>query len=295
MAKKVVLYGAGELTKRFLKEETRDYEVIAIFDQKWKSINIVCGHKVYDPEVIAEFEFEYVIIALDDLKIGMDNVIEDIYTFLINKGIEENKIILQSFKSLEHHINRYPRKEYLFELSKLQQKQCLGGDVAECGVFRGWFAAMINEFYKDKKLWLFDTFEGFDIRDVTADTDEAKSAIKRGEFDRFNTTSEEIVRLRCMYREKLVFKKGYIPDTFKDVDSEFCFVNLDMDLYVPQLAALRFFSKRMVKGGVILVHDYYNDIFTGTKKAVDEFYNEIDSSIVRMTPIGDGLSIALLF
>ena len=88
-------------------------------------------------------------------------------------------------------------------------------------------------------------------------------------------------------------EKGYFPESAKGIKEKFCFVNLDMDLYAPQLAALKFFSDKMVKGGVILVHDYYNSTFTGTTKAVDEFCSTKDNIIKY--PIGDGLSIALLF
>lgn len=254
---KVVFYGAGELTKRFLKEGTDDYEIVAILDKKYESIKTIYGHKVYSPESVLNFDFEYVIIALDDLKKGMDEIIKEVYCYLIEIGVPEDKIILQSFKSLEHHINRFPRKDYLFSLSKLMHKEGIYGDVAECGVYRGWFASMINQCFPEENLWLFDTFCGFDKKDVENDTNPAKEAILGGEFDRFYTTSEEIVRMRCMHREKLKICKGYVPDAFKDVNAEFCFVNLDMDLYVPQLEALKFFSTRMVKGGVILVHDYY--------------------------------------
>lgn len=290
--KKVVFYGAGELTKSFMKNGTDDYEIAAIVDQKWKDIKCIYGHKVAAPESILEYEFEYVIIALDDLRRGMDKVIYDVNKYLIELGVPEEKIILQSFKSLEHHMNRFPRKEYLVALSDLMKKSGIHGDVAECGVYRGWFASMINECFPTEKLWLFDTFQGFDTRDVQNDTQPAKDAITEGKFDRFNITSEEIVKLRCPYRNNLIIRKGYVPDTFKGVESKFCFVNLDMDLYAPQLSALEFFSKRMVEGGVILVHDYYNKIFTGTTKAVDEFCEKND---VRKYPIGDGLSIALQF
>lgn len=290
--KKVIFYGAGELTKQFLKNGTNDYEIVAIVDRKWAEIKCIYGHKVVSPEQVLQFEFEYVIIALDDLKKGMDRVIEEVYQYLINLGVENDKIVLQSFKSLEHHMNRFPRKEYLVALSELMHKQNIRGDVAECGVYRGWFAAMINQCFPEKKMWLFDTFHGFDQRDIAIDTESAKEAIADGQYDRFNVTSERIVELRCMHRNNLIIRKGYVPDTFEDVDAEFCFVNLDMDLYAPQIAALKFFSDRMVKGGVILVHDYYNKTFTGTTKAVDEFCK--DKEIIQY-PIGDGLSLALLF
>lgn len=291
--KKVLFYGAGEFAKKFIAEDTKDYEIVGVLDVQWKSKKTICGHRIYEPERVSEFACDYVIIALDDLKKGADKIIKEIYDRLVLLGVPENKIILQSFKSLEHHKNRLPRKQYLQELSRMQLERGLPGDIAECGVFRGWFASMMNEYYPEKKLWLFDTFAGFDSADVAVDTEEAKEVVLGGKFDHFNTTSEDIVRMRCMYRENLIFKKGYVPDTFQDVDAQFCFVNLDMDLYTPQLAALQFFSERMVKGGVILVHDYYNAVFTGTKKAVDEFCAKKDGMILH--PIGDGLSVAILF
>ena len=290
--RRVILYGAGEFTKKFLCQNTEDYIVLGVADRNWKRIGCICGHKVISPTEINELDYEYVVIALDDLKYGNDQIIFEIYNDLKGKGVPEEKIILQSFKSMEHHINRFPRKVYLQELSALMYKSGIEGDVAECGVYRGWFSSMINEAFPDKRMWLFDTFEGFDQNDVDKDTEEAKESIRKGEFDRFNYTSEEIVRLRCMHRDKLIIRKGYVPDTFQGIETTFCFVNLDMDLYVPQLAALKFFAPRMEKNGVILVHDYYNKIFTGTTKAVDEF---CESYKVTKYPIGDGLSIALLF
>lgn len=290
--KTVVLYGAGEFTKRFLCQPTNEYIVAAIVDRNWENIRSLMGHLVIAPSLIVNYDFDYVIISLDDLKMGNDVHIFQIYDSLVKIGIPDEKILLQSFKSQEYHINRYPRMVYVRELSELMRERNIRGSVAECGVYRGWFSAMINEFFSEESLYLFDTFSGFDTRDVESDLSPAIKAIKEGKFDHFNRTSEEIVKLRCPYRERLIFKKGYVPDTFEGVRDCFCFVNLDMDLYVPQLAALRFFAPRMVEGGVILVHDYYNNIFPGTRKAVQELAAE--QSLI-LHPIGDGLSIALLF
>jgi O-methyltransferase len=43
------------------------------------------------------------------------------------------------------------------------------GNVAELGVFRGDFAKFINISFPDRKLYLFDTFEGFDEKDIEAE------------------------------------------------------------------------------------------------------------------------------
>lgn len=40
------------------------------------------------------------------------------------------------------------------------------GNVAEAGVFQGDFSSVINSVFHPRKLYLFDTFEGFDEKDV---------------------------------------------------------------------------------------------------------------------------------
>ena len=40
------------------------------------------------------------------------------------------------------------------------------GSVAECGVYLGDFAYFINKYFSNRTMYLFDTFEGFDVRDV---------------------------------------------------------------------------------------------------------------------------------
>jgi O-methyltransferase len=43
------------------------------------------------------------------------------------------------------------------------------GNVAELGVFRGDFAKHINVAFPDRKLYLFDTFDGFNEKDILAE------------------------------------------------------------------------------------------------------------------------------
>jgi O-methyltransferase len=54
------------------------------------------------------------------------------------------------------------------------------------------------------------------------------------------------------------FHERYFPDSANAVNDEFGFVNLDMDLYQPMLAELKFFLHRMISGGGVLLHDYFN-------------------------------------
>lgn len=45
----------------------------------------------------------------------------------------------------------------------------ISSSVAEAGVFRGEFAKYINQFFPDRKLYLYDTFEGFNASDMKND------------------------------------------------------------------------------------------------------------------------------
>lgn len=60
---------------------------------------------------------------------------------------------------------------------------------------------------------------------------------------------------------------------------------------------VNFFENKMVKHGVILVHDYFADNFFlgggGPKEAVDKFISEKNEKYIVL-PIGDGISVMIV-
>lgn len=141
------------------------------------------------------------------------------------------------------------------------------GAIAEVGVYRGTFAKVLNEAFPDRKLYLFDTFEGFDERDVALDQDRGLSEEDRD----FSDTSIDFVLARMSRPEDCIIKKGYFPDTANGLDEKFAFVSLDVDLYKPTIDGLEYFYPRLQPGGYIFVHDYNFDEFRGPKEAVHNF------------------------
>jgi O-methyltransferase len=144
------------------------------------------------------------------------------------------------------------------------------GCVAECGVYMGNFAKNINKAFPDRKLYLFDTFEGFDEKDVKIDATKGYSS---GEQD-FSATSIELVLHKMQYPENVIVKKGYFPETVDGIDEDFVFVSLDMDLYKPMYDGLCYFYPRLKEGGYIFIHDYNNVEYKGVKSAVNLFMKE---------------------
>lgn len=212
----------------------------------------------------------------------------------INQKYEKN--IQEYINSLNHcrHMYKRGRDEDIdnsidyFRLSSLElmaskfKEEKTTGECAELGVFRGEFARLINKYFPDRILYLFDTFEGFDIRDTEFDDEKNY----RKAIHDFSHTSVKSVLDKMPYPEKCIVKKGYFPESINDdILPEFCFVSIDVDLYKPIYSGLEFFYKKLVKGGVIFVHDYENCDYEGVKQAVKDFSKAYDISYFIMSDI----------
>lgn len=157
-------------------------------------------------------------------------------------------------------------------LSEQIYDENIPGDVAELGVYRGDFAALINTAFPDRMLHLFDTFEGFSEKDVALENSLSLSHARVGDFA---DTSIGLVRENLPYPDLAKLYAGYFPHTFQPcMDKTFAFVSIDADLYAPTAAALPLFWDRLSKGGVLLIHDVNSTQFSGAGKAVREFCKE---------------------
>jgi O-methyltransferase len=61
------------------------------------------------------------------------------------------------------------------------------GDFAEFGVFQGQTAKLIHHFCPERKLSLFDTFEGFDERDICNENAHIQNSESSKEFKSTST------------------------------------------------------------------------------------------------------------
>lgn len=153
----------------------------------------------------------------------------------------------------------------------------LSGEVAEAGVYMGHTAQWINRLFPDRRLYLFDTFEGFRNEDL--DTEDANNRFHL-QID-FSDTTEEIVLNKLIYPQQCIIKKGWFPQTAEGIDELFCFARLDMDLYAPTLAGLNYFYDHIIEG-YICVHDCRSRNFDGARAAVEEFCNKKGIGFVCM-------------
>lgn len=272
---KAIVFGATKSALSIYAEISRKYEIIAYCDndqRKWgDEIN---GLKIVSPQFITEMNYDEIIIVSFSAK---DIIKEQ----LLSMGIAEDKINT-SYVDFQARA----RENFVRDYSKLVYQCGIQGSVAEAGVFQGEFAKIINKCFSDRTLYLFDTFNGFDERDVIVENLNGFSEARTGHL---NITSEKLVLGKMEYPDRCVIKAGYFPETTKGIEDTFCFANLDMDLYKPTLEGLRFFYPRMVKGGIIVVHDFFGAGYKGVNAATKEFC--LEQSVIPF-PIGDTVSVA---
>lgn len=276
---KAVIFGAGGTGKRIYSMVKNEAEITCFVDNDQKKWGTYCfGLEVKNPIWLKESK-DYDVIYLGSL-MGLEEIQEQLKEWKIPIGFLNKTYVDMSVKSRICFLKRFSEQVY---------KNALVGSVAECGVFRGEFAKEINRCFPDRVCYLFDTFEGFDERDYQYEIEPSEIT----DIHHLSMTSVDVVLDKLPYKDKIVIKKGYFPETIGDLDDRFVFVNLDMDLYHPTLEGLKFFYPRMSNGGVILIHDYFSEIFPNIEKAVSNFEDFLGCSLKKI-PVGDDISMAII-
>ena len=156
----------------------------------------------------------------------------------------------------------------LFLNARIAIEDNVPGDFAELGVYKGNSAKVLSMLleHTGKRLFLFDTFSGFDKRDFVGFD-------KKNSTAHFSDTSLGSVR-DFISSARAIFVPGYFPDSISNhaVSERFAFVHLDCDLYIPMRSGLEYFYPRLSPGGFLVMHDYASGRWPGATKAVNEFF-----------------------
>lgn len=165
------------------------------------------------------------------------------------------------------------------------------GEVAELGVFAGDFARHINRLWCDRKLFLFDTFEGFSESQLVEACETTGSDHWFGWAESFKYTNVKQVMGKMKHKDQVKICKGFFPDTTNMVsgDIRFAFVSIDVDLEQNTLAGLRYFYPRLNTHGMMMIHDCFlgnPKELTLVRRAIRKYEEETGQSLCKV-PIAD--------
>lgn len=173
------------------------------------------------------------------------------------------------------------------------QAQRLPGDFVECGVWRGFLATAIVNYLPwpidNKQFYLFDTWEGLDERYLTAV--ERENQAKLNHFKPYYSDQFAFVKVHFARYPNVQLIRGTVPESLETVKiPKVCFLSLDMNCALPELAAAEYFWDRIVPGGLILLDDYGFVSYEDQKRGFNEFASSHNVEILSL-PTGQGLMV----
>lgn len=179
-----------------------------------------------------------------------------------------------SMTSFERIVELFNCLEYI-RLNEIE------GDIVECGVWKGGNILGIMEYLDyyniDKKIWLYDTFEGMTKPDEDYDLNgnHASNMPHMPVVLAYSPITEvkENLKKSKYKKENLNYIIGDVSDTLLNpinIPKKISLLRLDTDWYKSTKDELNFLYPNLVDNGVLIVYDYGH--WKGSKKAVDEYF-----------------------
>ena len=165
------------------------------------------------------------------------------------------KLIKNFFYRLGFMVSR-PGKKYFYLQSMFNRVANLEGDIVECGVGKmstfQILAALLREEDSTRKLWGFDSFEGFPD---SVQEDASPRNPQKGEWKCI--AAEDVAQFLIILGFKrqwvdshIKIVKGFFQDTLPHNNiSKIAVLHLDVDLYDSYKTCLQYLFPKIVRGG----------------------------------------------
>jgi len=177
------------------------------------------------------------------------------------------------------------REDELFVLlSELKRVLDTGveGDIVELGCFEGtsalFFGRLLKGIHSDKKMWLYDSFEG--LPEKSSEDDSAMGAqFKQGELKASKAVlAKNFVKAGLKIPE---IKRAWFYELDPiDLPEAISFAFLDGDFYESILDSLKLVWPKMTHGSTLIIDDYQNTALPGAAQAVNEFFADKNVQII---------------
>lgn len=297
--KKIYVWGTGCVAGE-LMESSLDIREIAGFLDSVPGKKTFLGKPVYAPSQLVGAEYDLIVIASRSSReilktcqeLGLDRkkllftrnsqTVADLnesreYAAEILGGETVNAMIPEAWlvPGPAADPGLLPKRELENDYVRLKTLELIASELedvpgcaAEFGVYKGAFARCIQLAMPQRKLYLFDTFEGFDPEELEREWK------KTGFAQAHRNTSVEAVLSAMPYPEKVEIRKGLFPDSLNGLEERFAFVSLDVDLEKSTYAGLSYFVPRMARGGCLFLHDYGNPGLSGVRAALERYQRD---------------------
>ena len=163
------------------------------------------------------------------------------YKNLIEDGI--TMVLPMCFETIVNHSD---------DIAKLK------GDIIECGVWKGGFSIFLADTFKDKTIWVADSFDGF--QPLAESTYEYEGERHNPNYNSMIKVSLEEVQANFkkynLEEDRIQFLKGFVKDTLPKAPINYIsLLRIDVDAYSATLEVLDELYDKVVPGGYIIFDD----------------------------------------
>lgn len=289
--------GIPIITSSQVKAEDIDYLIIASSYTNEIILQLVKYSIIHDSEQVVILRPTPGSDALGFNNLNLGKLVENLTDFM-NEIFSSRNIIVWRNGSDYHRPNILWKEnngvidgtDYIrvntFDLTaNIIEEEQIPGSVAELGVFQGHFSRYINKKFPRRRLYLFDTFEGFNKEEAYDDVKKGNSNIAF--VSEFDDTSTDLVLSKMCMPQNCIIRKGLFPNSLQenDLKENFAFVSIDVDFENSIYEGLKYFYPRLAIGGYIFIHDYNHLFLHGVKKGIQRY--EFEFGKVKKVPISD--------
>jgi hypothetical protein len=156
-------------------------------------------------------------------------------------------------------------ESFFTPLNNFDKINSLEGDIVECGVWRGGYCIFLSHLFPDKKIWVCDSFEGFQpLYNAKYEYDRERHIpeFTHGANGPLGISLEEVKSnfkqygLADEFDTRIKFLKGFVKDTLPTSGIEkISLLRIDVDAYSATLEVLDELYPKVVKGGFIIFDD----------------------------------------
>jgi hypothetical protein len=163
--------------------------------------------------------------------------------------------------------------EYAVELLREIRAQRIPGDVAEFGIYQGWWVNYLwqvtEQIGMPRRIYGFDSFEGLSEPHPEHDLE----FWKKGQYA---CSLEQVSRnVMAAERPRIKLVKGFFEKSLRRPEAQlaesFCYARIDCDIYEPALDCLRYLSPRLADGAILVFDDWPHLRGFGEQRAFEEW------------------------
>ncbi len=170
--------------------------------------------------------------------------------------VRKNKVTMVSEPLFQTTIRNY------YNINSIQ------GDIVECGVWRGGYSVFLSHLFKDRTIWVCDSFEGFQsLKDAKYNkltySDPINGLTER--FQKGNNMGMDVSLLdvQNVFKQfnlendpRINFVKGFVNKTLPNINiNKIALLRIDVDGYSPTREVLDYLYNKVEKGGMVIFDD----------------------------------------